>query len=128
MAGNPIPQASRIVVGKRDHLLCARCSMKATDWHHRRKRSVADEHQHCACVGVMLCRTCHSWAHAEPREAAGRGYLMAQFEREPWKVPHLRRGGWWTTTCDGLLHPVAADRMTMWLTGRPRLIVPVEGL
>lgn len=47
-------------------------------WHHRRSRSVVDEHQHCPCNGVWLCSTCHSWAHAHPFEARTTGFIVSR--------------------------------------------------
>lgn len=75
--------------------------MRGSDWHHRRKRSVKDRHQHCACNGVLLCRTCHTWAHAHPVEAKVAGFVVSQFEPEPSTV---RAEGWFgrvTLWCDG---------------------------
>lgn len=100
--GNPIPPQSRRIVESRDLWRCARCLMKATDWHHRRSRRVVDVHQHCPCNGVMLCRTCHKWAHANPEKAMTTGLIVSQWTPMPWSVPIRRPDGWWLMRCAGM--------------------------
>lgn len=99
--GNPIPQASRLLVETREIGRCLRCGMRGSDWHHRRKRSVKDEHQHCACNGVLLCRTCHTWAHAYPLEAKAKGYIVSQFQPSPGLTQVDAWHGAVTLWCDG---------------------------
>jgi len=99
---NPIPRSQRELVWERDRGQCGRCGMKATDWHHRRSRRVRDEHTHCACVGVALCRTCHDRVHAGPTVATETGFIVSMHEQRPWTVPFRKFDG--TTvwpTCDG---------------------------
>jgi hypothetical protein len=44
-----IPTASREAVKSRDTGRCVRCWGVGSEWHHRRSRSVRDEHRHCPC-------------------------------------------------------------------------------
>lgn len=87
-SGNPIPLRSRVLVETREQDRCLRCGMRGSEWHHRRKRSIKDEHQHCSCNGVLLCKTCHVWAHAHPVEAKVKGFIVTQFSNTPsaWEV------------------------------------------
>jgi hypothetical protein len=96
-----IPREQRELVQRRDQRRCTRCGMRGSDWHHRRSRRVRDVHQHCACNGVMLCRTCHSWAHGHPEEALTVGLIVSQWEGRPWSVPLRRVDGWWLLRCMG---------------------------
>lgn len=112
--GNPIPQESRDLVFARDGYRCVRCGGAASDWHHRRKRSVADEHQHCACVGIATCRKCHSYIHAHPTESTEKGWIVTQWEKEPWKMPVKTPKGMVVTTCDGrALSTTATSRLDL---------------
>lgn len=104
-----IPASSRGIVKFRDMGRCARCLMAGTDWHHRRSRRVKDEHQHCPCNGVWLCRACHLWAHAHPVEAIAAGFVVTQWQDEPGQQPQRRPDGWWLTGCDGSLTPLLGD-------------------
>jgi hypothetical protein len=97
----PIPAESREIVFTREHGLCGRCAMPGTEWHHRRSRRVRDAHQHCPCVGILLCNTCHRWAHAHPYEAMERGLIVSIYEKRPASVPSRRADGWWLTLCSG---------------------------
>jgi len=99
--GNPIPHRSRTVVAERDRRYCVRCTGQGTDLHHRRKRSVRDAHQHCACNLVTLCRTCHSWAHAHPMAAAEQGYIVMTWVDEPQLVRVKAWWGWVEMDCEG---------------------------
>lgn len=84
---SPIPERSRIIVRRRERDLCIRCAGKGAQWHHRRSRSVVDEHQHCPCNGVLLCPTCHAWVHAHPFEARGLGLIVSRHTAVPGEVP-----------------------------------------
>lgn len=103
-----IPQESRTLVEGREAGRCLRCLGRGRDWHHRRSRRVRAGHRHCACNGVLLCRTCHSWAHANPDEAQATGFVVSQWVDEPLMVPVFSGTGWWQVTCDGRIHPVEA--------------------
>jgi hypothetical protein len=72
------------------------------EWHHRRRRRIKDEHQHCPCNGVWLCRDCHVWAHAHPEQAKAAGYILPGTVDRPSTVALLRSGTWWSAfPCDG---------------------------
>lgn len=98
-----IPTKSRDLVKARAHHRCERCEAPAYngDWHHRRTRSVDDEHQHCPCNGVWLCRTCHRWAHDHPDEARRSGWIVSRWVNEPGTIPVHRRFGLWRHDCHG---------------------------
>lgn len=96
-----IPAESRETVTRRDRGLCFRCGGTGTDWHHRRSRRVRDEHTHCACNGLLLCRTCHKWAHANPRDAMELGYIVSQWSDHPGLTLVFRTDGWWHVDCAG---------------------------
>jgi hypothetical protein len=100
-----IPTLSRDLVSLRDGSRCVRCGGFGYHWHHRRSRRVADEHQHCPCVGIMLCATCHRWVHQHPREAMAEGLIVSTFEVAPWTVPVHGLSGWMLTACDGKASP-----------------------
>lgn len=97
-----IPTKSRQVVGERDRGLCVRCGAKGTEWHHRRSRSVHDEHQHCPCNGILLCRTCHDWVHAHPFHARGNGWIVSRFAKPFEQQMNNLHLGWVMLTCEGL--------------------------
>jgi hypothetical protein len=101
-----IPPEARKIVGQRDNWRCGRCGVKASDWHHRRSRRVRDVHQHCACNGIMLCRTCHGWAHDNPEIAQMVGMIVRQFQPRPWRIPVRRLDGWWLQRCVGIGVPI----------------------
>ena len=42
-----------------------------------------DDHTHCACNGVLLCRTCHQWAHDHPHQARGCGFIVSRHTANP---------------------------------------------
>lgn len=84
---NPIPPESRSLVERRDLLRCVRCGGPGAEWHHRRRRNVKDEHQHCTCNGVLLCKTCHGWAHGHPIEARNTGFIVSAHQPDPGTEP-----------------------------------------
>jgi hypothetical protein len=84
---NPIPQWRREQVQDRDNGRCVRCGGRGSEWHHRRGRRVRDQHTHCSCNGVMLCRTCHSWVHANPLMAMPKGYIVSRYIQDPSCIP-----------------------------------------
>lgn len=98
---NALPPECRAVVEKRDRGLCVRCTGRATDFHHRRSRRVRDGHTHCSCNGVMLCRTCHNWAHANPVEAEAQGFIVTQWQDFPGFVRVKAWAGWMEMDCLG---------------------------
>lgn len=98
---NPIPTAARATVSKRDRGLCVRCSGRGTDHHHRRSRSVRDEHTHCPCNLILLCRTCHSTVHAQPTQSMTTNLIVSRYNPQPAGTPMLLAGEWWFTHCSG---------------------------
>ena len=115
-----IPEESRRLVGDRD-VRCARDGVAlGTDWHHRRRRNVRDGHEHCPCNGVMLCRTCHSWAHANPAAALAKGWMVPT-HREPWRTPQWRPDGWWLCLHDGSMLSLTALEVVSDPLGLPTL-------
>lgn len=123
--GSPIPPASRAIVRKRDADMCVRCfAHKMLEWHHRRTRNVVDLHQHCACNGVLLCHTCHTYLHANPEEARGHGLIVSSYEDQPFTVPYRQglAGLWVQNLCDGTQQWVPAKRVQIGLTGTPGLL------
>ena len=100
-----IPTASRAKVKQRAHGRCERCGVPAPngEWHHRRSRSVHDEHQHCPCNGAWLCSTCHRWAHAHPVEARNTGFIVSRHIDDPGIViAHTPWGARWNTCTGGV--------------------------
>lgn len=108
---NSIPSLSRAALDARDGGVCCVCgSGNGAHWHHRRSRRVRDAHTHCACVGLTLCRTCHTMVHSKPVWAYARGLLMSVHITEPWTIPVLTYAGWVTMTCDGQDHHTPPPR------------------
>lgn len=113
--GTQIPTLSRALVRNREMGLCARCGGRGAEWHHRRSRSVRDEHQHCACNGVWLCKTCHSWAHANPFDARSVGMIVSRY-KSPTESPIWTADyGWVMFDC----HGSRADAPPHLIEGRP---------
>lgn len=81
-----IPSAARLVTAGRYGRRCARCRGPGAETHHRRSRSVRDEHTHCPCNLVLLCSPCHRWAHSNPVEARANGFIVSRYE-EPVTIP-----------------------------------------
>lgn len=105
-----IPDESRTLVETRQGHRCLRCMGMGRDWHHRRSRRVRAGHRHCACNGALLCRTCHSWAHANPDEAQAVGLLVSQWVDEPGMVPVIGADGrWWELTCGDVMLPLTEN-------------------
>lgn len=91
-----IPASAYALVRTRDFWRCVSCGMPANpgEWHHRRSRSVVDEHQHASCNGIHLCTTCHRWVHAHPFEARRRGWIVSRYSI-PCEVPvFTQQHGW----------------------------------
>jgi hypothetical protein len=111
---------------------CFRCGGPGSDWHHRRSRRVRAGHRHCACNGVLLCRTCHSWAHSEVSEAQAAGLIVSQWVDEPFLVPvHNVPWSWWELCCNGDYQPVheehiVTDGVGGYMVSRMGLIAGLE--
>jgi len=98
---NLIPPQSRDLVRTRDMDQCVRCAGRGYEWHHRRSRRVRDDHTHCPCVGVLLCRTCHLWVHAHVFEARRQGLIVSQYQTAPSTVPVFTHLGLLLMDCEG---------------------------
>lgn len=100
---NEIPKLSRAVVMKRADLRCERCGTGTNPghWHHRRSRSVKDDHTHCPCNGVLLCPTCHSQVHATPFSSRGEGFIVSRSSLPRMQYFHRWDGALILPKCDG---------------------------
>lgn len=106
-----IPPERRREVEERD-TWCVRCGgVRALAWHHRRGRSVVDEHRHCACNGILLCTTCHRWVHANPEASRERGLIVNREMPVPGRVPVKCLDGWWLNLCNGDAVSLQPDRV-----------------
>ena len=96
MAASPIPPAARRAVRERISGRCLRCGAPAPHghWHHRRSRSVQDEHTHSPGNGAWLCGTCHTWVHAHPFEARATGFIVSRHTLDPGTQPVQSYAGW----------------------------------
>jgi hypothetical protein len=73
---------------------------------------VREAHRHCACNGVLLCRSCHSAAHGHHESGRDRGLIVSQWVDEPFMVPVVDpMGRFWQLTCDGRIHPLRSDEV-----------------
>lgn len=73
MKDTKIPQRSRDAVSKRSLDRCERCGGSGYEVHHRMRRR---EGGHDPRNLVLLCRTCHSWAHGNPDAAKEAGFIV----------------------------------------------------
>lgn len=103
MRATPIPTRSRALVIARARDRCERCGVLMTvgHWHHRRSRSVRDDHTHCPCNGVWLCRGDHEWVHAHPMEARQGGFILSRVTAIPAVEPVETPWGMRLHSCDG---------------------------
>jgi|KBSMisStandDraft_5_1062788.scaffolds.fasta_scaffold3482703_1 hypothetical protein len=105
-----IPKEARLAVVNRQRGLCFRCMMPGREWHHRRGRSVVDEHTHCPCNGVWLCGACHAWAHAHPNRAEAAGLIVSRTNPEPARQALRGFDGWWEFDCEGQAHALSGSQ------------------
>ena len=68
------------------------CSGAAIQYHHRRSRSVRDEHTHCPCNGVYLCLADHQMVTDFPQWARERGLVVSRYVDLPASVPVVAHG------------------------------------
>lgn len=103
MKAAPIPKRSRELVGQRDRWRCARCGIPSPcgHWHHRRSRSVRDEHVNCPCNGVWLDPVCHAWAHSNVVLSRAEGFVVSRSVADPSTVPFHTPAGWRLPDCSG---------------------------
>jgi hypothetical protein len=50
---------------------------------------------------VLLCPTCHTWAHAHPAKAKAVGYIIPPWETDATAVPIKTFAGWATFDNEG---------------------------
>lgn len=80
------------------------CGNAGTDWHHRRGRAVKDDHTHCPCNGILVCRRCHNRAHNQPAQARDHGWIVPRHTDAPGSVAALRFDGLMVVLgCDGMI-------------------------
>ena len=60
-----------------------------------------DGHTHCPCNGVLLCNTCHVWAHSHPVMARGQGYIVSRHCSNPGGVVVKAWFGLIVLDCEG---------------------------
>ena len=67
----------KLAVRAKFSCICQRCGIynEYVDTHHIYTRSHRPDLKHEVSNGVALCRSCHSWVHHNPREAAEIGLL-----------------------------------------------------
>jgi hypothetical protein len=100
------------MVRGRDFNTCVRCRARIStgEWHHRRSRSVVDEHQHAPCNGLWLCSTCHAWVHAHPFEARAMGWIVSRY-MIPCEMPvFAQQHGWVLLGHDSDVSPTTDPR------------------
>lgn len=127
--GNPIPEGQREVVVTREGGRCLRCSGRGYEVHHRRSRRVLDAHTHCACNMVLLCRTCHTWAHVGANRMARRlGWIVGQREGTPDRVALFVGDQWRMLTCAAHQQPLGDDQVILRDTEPPEVSAAVYRL
>lgn len=98
-----IPQKVRIVVDAREQGRCLRCGGRGTDIHHRKRRR---EGGHGLANCILLCRTCHQWAHANPLLAREQGFIVrANNDDDPAQTLVRAWWGWTWLTENGAYRP-----------------------
>lgn len=101
----------------RDRFRCLRCGGMGANWHHRRSKSIRDQHTDCPCNGVWLCGSgsmgCHGWVHSHPLLARQQGWIVSRYMAEPSMVPVMSRvhGGVVLLDCEGDTTPVDTREM-----------------
>jgi hypothetical protein len=101
--GNDVPLSVRTSVRQRAHHRCERCQVPTPHGaiHHRRSRSVRDQHTHCQCNCVYLCHTCHRDVHAHPFNSSKDGWIVSRHVLEPTAVSLHSPTGEWVLDCTG---------------------------
>jgi hypothetical protein len=70
-----IPHKIRVAIRARSQAVCERCMVRtATDMAHRMPRAVGG---HSTLNIAHLCRDCHAWCHANPKQARNQGWIIA---------------------------------------------------
>lgn len=122
MTDTAIPTRSRDLVRARQGGRCFRCQAPANQWHHRRTRAVNRPHRHCPCNGVLLCPTCHQWAHRYPVKAKAVGLIVTTTVDEPDTIPMHGLWGWIRLSCGGAAAALSQENVAM-AHGAPSLVV-----
>lgn len=60
-----------------------------------------DEHTHCACNGVWLCRTCHTDVHKHPFQSREEGFIVSRSVAKPGGEKVESSFGTLLLACDG---------------------------
>lgn len=84
------------------------CSGQATDAAHRisRKMGGRPDSWHSVAAVLHLCRACHSWCHARPKEAKDLGLMLDEWQ-DPTREPvAYQNAGWVVLDNEGGLWPV----------------------
>lgn len=95
---NEIPQKARDAVDARDQGQCVRCGGRATDKHHRKRRR---DGGHAVENLISVCRACHTWIHAHPKQAVYEGFIIHFAEDNIASVPIRSFMGWVLLTSQG---------------------------
>lgn len=101
--GRTALSVAREVVFTRARNRCEVCGGPATDYSHRRTRSVVGEHQHCPCNGIAACRTCHDRMHKHPQAARADGLHVSRYVPRPGDKTVRLKGALWLLACDGTM-------------------------
>lgn len=77
-------QQTRKRILERDNGICVRCGREAVDVHHRLRKGMGGTKKENINYGagnlVSLCRDCHAYVHAHPRESYRTGFLVASWD------------------------------------------------
>jgi hypothetical protein len=89
-----IPHKIRVAIRLRSQAVCERCMVRtATDMAHRMPRASGG---HSTVNIAHLCRTCHQWCHANPKQARLQGWIIAAHRKikpsDVAAIPMLRTG------------------------------------
>lgn len=110
---NEIPTSKRQAVHKRDGRHCQRCGVGCMtgEIHHRRSRSVRDDHTHCLCNLVYLCNRCHRFLTEHPMDGYLTGWMVRR-ARAPFGTPFKRWDrAWALPMCEGTYDTVGAEEL-----------------
>lgn len=100
-----IPRSVRDYVRGREQGRCLRCGVgegdgRSHDIHHRQRRREAG---HALWTCILLCRTCHTWAHGNPVRARNTGFIVSAHHAEGWTEPIKAYWGWAEVAEDGTI-------------------------
>lgn len=99
-----IPTRQRKACNERDAMRCPRCgvaTIELGELHHRRSRRIHDEHTHCLCDLVRLCRACHKDVTINIETARRDGWAVSSYHPTPATIPVKTFTGWRYHLCDG---------------------------